>query len=73
MKLNSALLISVIKEMQKMLAGQGPAQGSSLVYTCVISKEEDVWVLECTLPFGWDPLSTAFEVQGIPHSLGREE
>lgn len=73
MKLNSALLISVTKEVQKMLAGQGPAQGSILVFTCVISKEEDVWVLECILPFSWNLLSTAFEVQGIIHSLGREE
>lgn len=73
MKLNSALLISVIKEVQKMLVGQGPAQGSILVCTCVISKEEDIWVLEHTLPFSWDPLNTAFDMQGIIHSPGREE
>lgn len=73
MKLNSALLISVTKEVQKMLAGQGPVEGSVLVCTCVISKKEDVLVLECTLPFSWDPLNTAFEVQGIIHSLWKEE
>lgn len=72
-KLNSALLIFVIKEVQKMLVGQGPAQDSVLVCTCVISKEEHVWVLECTLPFSRDLLSAAFEMQGILHSVGKEE
>lgn len=54
-KLNSALLISVIKEVQKMLVGQGPAQGSDLKCTCVISKEEDVWVLTSS----WRRMSSA--------------
>lgn len=71
--LKSALLSSVIKEVQKTLVGHGWVQSSVLMCTWVVSEEEEeVWVLGCTLPFSWGPLSTACEVQSILHSLGME-
>lgn len=71
--LKSALLSSVIKEVQKTLVGHGSVQSSVLMGTWVVSEEEEeVWVLGCTLPFSWGPLSTACKVQSILHSLGME-